>query len=96
MPMMRGSNPTIVAPQNFPTMGCPSSLARERFIRRMAAAPSVICEAFPPVVALVQRISSVFRRILTRAESPGPSPESTRRKGFTTAGETATRLLALT
>lgn len=36
-----GGTPATVAPTNFAMMGWPSAMALERFIRRIAAAPSV-------------------------------------------------------
>lgn len=38
MPIMRGATPATVTPTNLATMGWPSSMARERFMRRTAAA----------------------------------------------------------
>jgi hypothetical protein len=38
IPMIRGATPATVAPQNLARMGWPSSMALDRFIKRMAAA----------------------------------------------------------
>lgn len=38
MPMIRGGTPATVAPTNLARMGCPNSMALDRFIRRIPAA----------------------------------------------------------